>query len=138
MKEEDSMKRISIIAAILLIVAAGVPAQEELAADAPPVQATGGNTVGLMADVSQPSAVAQHFRQHWWKYLGIAAAGYAADRVAENNDWWWHEDKSPTPRSVGGDVHQSQATTETENINVTVSGNGGDVAIEINYKTVGE
>jgi len=122
---------VKIVVTCLLVLALIVPvlAQE-------PVQPTGEGTVGLKMDVSQPNKVAEHFKQHWWKYLGIAALGYTADRVADNNDWWWHDSKEKSP-SVGGDINQSQATTETENVNVTVSGNEGDVRVEINYKTGG-
>lgn len=130
------MKMASVIVSMLLILAAGIRAQEEAAAGEP-VKATGNGTVGLMADVSQPSAVAQHFKKHWWKYLGLAAAGVAADRVAENNDWWWHQKAERPAGSVGGDVHQSQATTETENVNISVSGNEGDVSVSVVYKSNG-
>ncbi len=129
--------RVWIGGALLLCLTAAIgPAQgEDVPAIAQPdsglVRATGDGTVGLMADVSKPSAVWIHIKRHWWKYLGLAVVGYGVDRVADNNGWWWHQDDS-IPNIQ---LPLTTIVDDRDGVAVNVSGNAGNVTVQINYKT---
>jgi hypothetical protein len=70
----------------------------------------------------------EHFQQHWSKWLIGTIAAAAVDRVAENNDWLWHNSSSskPAPSNTTGNWNiTTTGDNNTFNINNNQPNGGG-------------
>jgi hypothetical protein len=85
--------------------------------------------------------------KHKWKILGGVVTAITVDRVAENNDWLWHEgpdqpttvikeEKAPKPQPIPekpspNSATQSSGGDSVQNVTIYNADNGGTIIIGV-------
>jgi hypothetical protein len=82
--------------------------------------------------------------RHKWKIIGGVVTAITVDRVAENNDWLWHEgsdqpttvvkETKPAPipeKPSPNSATQSSGGDSTQNVNIYNADNGGTIIIGV-------